>query len=131
MPQLEQMELPLGLPPLPPSAPPVTADGQVDTSQAALESLRATNHDKFQRVAAPRADGTRVMPDLATIIGLRVDILLDVLLDPEARIRYELMFETMMSQILDEYLAQRHSPDLLVASAVAPSGPARLIVPGR
>jgi hypothetical protein len=95
---------------------------------ATLETLRASNADKYEQLQRPDAGGRRAIPDPLGVLALRVGLLIETLL-PAApdRNAYELAFEEKMGPLLDQCLAQRNQQYPAAGPAVRPSG---LVIPG-
>ena len=118
-----QLELPLDLPPTPRDLPPTLRDR--------LDERRAANRAAYQALLAQG-----VMPDPHAVLALRVEALIDQLLDADQRIRFELSFETRMTTLLDRCGTERRHSSLLAPLTAPPgtppdaSGAGRLILPG-
>ncbi len=88
--------------------------------QGRLEKLVADNRTKHQRLIAAGS-----VPNPQAILLMRIETLLDLTLTPAERLRFDVLFETRMSVLLDRLLAEQARGGLLVpATGPGPrSGP--------
>jgi hypothetical protein len=103
-------------------------ENELNVLRTQLDQLRQHNQVKYQELTMPRPDGQRAMPDPLGVLALRLNTLLDQLLDEATRVRFDVAFEQNMSQALDDMLAEKRKADL--RGLVSPPGPG-LFVPGR
>lgn len=120
-----QMQLPLDLPSTPPvpaePAPAAESDLVIE-----LKRLVTRNREKYE---ALRSQGA--IPDPVSVVLTRLETLLDLTLTPEQRLRVDLLFETRMSDALDQCLAQCRQAKLLSPLAQQRNPPNGFIVPGK
>ena len=90
---------------------------------AKLGAIRQSNQAKYRALLAQGE-----VPDSGAILITRLETLLEMLLDGDARLAFDLGFEQRMTTVLNECLASARQRQLLVpAPKAAPPG---LIVPG-
>lgn len=98
---------------------------QREDAHAELAALRQTNTERYGRlVSRPLPDGRRAIPDPLGVLAVRLNCLLEVLFsDPDSRLRYDLVFEQAMTQVLDACERQASASALLVPEGVNLSNP--------
>lgn len=109
------------------------AEAHADREQRQFE-LAQIREANAARVKALMELGRR--PDPGGVLMARVNLLLDLLLDPDARTEFEMAFEATMTDMLDQAIGQARQMSLLVPATPpvpAPRQPSTgggLIIPG-
>lgn len=101
-----------------------------DEDAALAAELRRVRDRNASMVEVLRRGGVR--PDPITVLAIQLDTLIDLILDPEARLRFDLLRETRMAGFLNRCLADLRQAELLATRR--PTGTTnggRLIVPGQ
>lgn len=75
--------------------------------RARLGSLRDRNRSKYQALLTLGA-----MPEPGGILNLRINTLLELLFDERQKLRYDVLFETRMSRLLDTCLGEARQASL-------------------
>lgn len=96
-----------------------------DVLTARLTTLVEHNQAKYQSLVS-----TGVMPDPRSVLQLRLEALLDLILTPSERLRFNVLFESRMAGFLDQCIVNRSRSELIVpVTQPAPPGRTGLIIP--
>lgn len=94
-----------------------------------LADIIHSNQEKAQQI---QRHGATLDP--RTVLMIRVNTLLDLLLEPPARLRFDVLFEARMANLLDTALSECRRRDLLGGTQpIPPQQPTpaqKLIIPG-
>jgi len=83
----------------------------VDLSSVTEEDLEKVRARNTQKLLAIRQQGANL--DVSGVAARRLDILIDLILTKQQRVQFEFAFETTMTEVLDEALAELRKASLV------------------
>ncbi len=101
---------------------PLDMDDWRAKSAARLAKLRDTNQQKYRAILAHK-----LIPNPSAILQARLEALLEMVLDADGRLAFDVLFEEKMTGVLNECLADARDKQLVIPTGGTKSG---LIVPG-
>ncbi len=100
---------------------PLDMDAWRTKTTSRLAQLRDTNQQKYRAILAHK-----LIPNPSAILQSRLEALLEMLLDADGRLAFDVLFEEKMTGVLNECLADAREQQIITPNGTK-SG---LIVPG-